>query len=279
MIRGTRGAMVGAVLLAFLGPSGVALSANEACFDSYERTQRLRKDGKLVEAGDQAAICAADSCPGMIKTDCARWKNEIAKVTPTVVFAAEDDQGKDVAATTVFVDDRKVADSIDGKPVTLDPGPHKVRFESGDRKTEVTVQVAAGDSSRRIAGTLVAPPPPAPPPPQHRRIPRVSLALGGVAAVGLVSFASFAIAGEVQQGCSPRCQPGQISAMRTEYAIADVSWITGLAALGGGVIFWMVQPSTSSAPPAEAPPPQAVTLRLEASPERGGATFGLRGSF
>jgi hypothetical protein len=272
--------MVGAVLLAFLGPSGVALSANEACFDSYERTQRLRKDGKLVEASDQAAICAADSCPGMIKTDCARWKNEISKATPTVVFAAEDDQGKDVTGTTVFVDDRKVADSIDGKPVPLDPGPHRVRFESGDRKTEVTVELAAGDSNRRVAGTLAPPPPPPPPPSTHRRIPTVSLVLGGAAAVGLVSFVSFAIAGRVQQGCSPMCQPGQISAMRTEYAIADVSWITGLAALGGGVAFWIAQPSTThSAPPADAPPPQAVTLRLEASPERGGATFGLRGSF
>jgi len=279
MIRGTRGAMVGAVLLAVLEPSGAALAANEACFDSYERTQRLRKEGKLVEASDQAAICAADSCPGMIKSDCARWKNEIAKATPTVVFSAADEQGKEIAATTVFVDDRKVADSIDGKPVALDPGSHRVRFESGDRKTEVTVELAAGDSNRRVAGTLAPLPSPPPAPLQHRRIPTVSLVLGGVAAVGLVSFVSFAIAGRVQQGCSPLCQPGQISAMRTEYAVADVSWITGLAALGGGVAFWVAQPGARSAPPADAPRPQAMTLRLEASPERGGATFGFHGSF
>src|ERR1700733_12730411 len=109
MVGVWRGAPLGAVVLAGLGLAAPARAVSDACFDSYERTQRLRKEGKLVEAADQAAICAADSCPGMIKNDCARWKSEIAKSIPTVVFAAEDDQGKEVAATTVFVDDRKVA--------------------------------------------------------------------------------------------------------------------------------------------------------------------------
>jgi hypothetical protein len=271
-----RNAVLGLVGLASVGFSRVAPAADAACFDSYEQAQRLRKDGKLVDARAQAAICAADGCPAMLKKDCKQWVAEIAKSIPTVTFRPTDEHGQDVVVAAVYVDDRKVADSIDGRPVPLDPGPHRFRFESGDRKTEVTVDVAAGESNRAITATLEPSPPPAPPPSASRRIPRVSLVLGSVAGVGLVSFVSFAVAGRVQQGCSPVCQPGQISAMRTEYAIADVSWITGLAALGGAIAFWVAQPSV---PSADVPPPKAGTLRFEANPAPGGASFGLGGSF
>lgn len=273
-----RNAVLGLVGLASLGFSRVAPAADAACFDSYEKAQRLRKDGKLVDAQAQAVICAADGCPAMLRKDCKQWVAEIGKAIPTVTFRPTDEHGQDVVAAVVYVDDRKVADSIDGRPVPLDPGTHRFRFESGDRKAEVTMELAAGESSRAVTATLEPLPPPAPPPSASmlHRIPRISLVLGGVAGVGLVSFVSFAVAGRVQQGCSPVCQPGQISAMRAEYAIADVSWITGLAALGGAIAFWVAQPTV---PSADAPPPKAAILRFEANPAPGGASFGLGGSF
>ncbi len=276
-----------------LGLPTTARADNNACFDAYEKTQRLRNDGKPGLAREQALICAGATCPGSLQKDCARWSDELGRMLATVVFSAHDENGQDVTNSAVFVDDRKVADSIDGKPVTLDPGAHKIRWESGDRKVETIVQLAAGETSRHVLGTfspaVVAPPPP-PVETHHRRIPTLSLVLGGVAGVGLVSFISFAAAGRAEQGCSPKCSSSQISTLRAEYAVADVSWITGLAALGTGITYWLLQPST---PPADAPPPAApaaappppppaasgASVHLIASPLPGGAAFGLGGRF
>jgi hypothetical protein len=221
MGRSCRGALVAIALLVSVGLPKTADAVDPACFDAYEQTQRLRIDGKLAEARDQAWICARDACPAVLREDCFRWHTEL------------------------------------------------VRLETDDRRNVKSVDGGADDSSR-VDGSASSSPP------RRRGIPTVSLALGGVAAVGLVSFLSFAIAGRVEQGCSPLCQPGQISTLRVEYAVADVSWITGLVALGGAVVFWVAQPS---ALPADVLPAKTARLRFEARPERSGATLLLRGSF
>ena len=137
---------------------------------------------------------------------------------------------------------------------------------------ESIVQLAAGETDRHVEGTLAPPPSTI----ALRRIPTVSLVLGAVAGVGLVSFVSFAAAGRVEQGCSPRCVSGQISTLRAEYAVADASWITGLAALGTGIAFWLLKPSS---PTAGTPAARTGTLHLEAIPSPGGARFGVGGEF
>lgn len=273
-----------------VGVPATARATDAACFDAYEQTQRLRNSGRISDAREQAVICAASTCPASLQKDCARWRDEDTRNLATVVFSAHEATGPEVTAAAVYVDDKKVADSLDGKPVTLDPGPHKVRWESGNRKVETIVQLTAGETSRHVDGTFPTPASaPPPPPPEHRKIPTVSLVLGGVAGVGLISFIAFAAAGRVEQGCSPKCQSGQISTLRTEYAVADVSWITGLVALGAGVTIWLVQPSPAAAapagagaPPTDAPPPppaKAATLHLQAVPVPGGGGVGLGGEF
>jgi len=254
--------------------ASVAFAVDNGCFDAYEQTQRLRNSGKLVQARAQAAICSQSDCPATLKRDCIQWNAEIGHLLGTVVFAAKDEKGQDATVTGIYVDDRKVADAIDGRPVTLEPGPHKVRFERGDRKVETIIQVPAGASNQRVEQAFAPAAPPPQTPGRRAGIPRTSLILGGVAGIGLVSFVSFAIAGRVEQGCSPLCSSGQISTMRAEYAVADVSWITGLAAVGGAVAFWYLSP-------AQAGPQTASTgsVGFGAIPVRGGATLGLRGTF
>jgi hypothetical protein len=266
------------VVAGTLSQSHLARAVDNACFDAYEQSQRLRNNGKLVEARAQTAICAREECPSALKRDCAQWSTEIDRTVATVVFAAKDDKGQDTTVTGVYVDDRKVADVIDGKPVKLDPGAHKVRFEKVDQKVEFIVELSAGETNHRIEH-VIAPAPPPPPPAESsagRHIPRVSLILGGVAAVGLVSFVSFAVAGRVEQGCSPLCNSSQIGTLRAEYAVADVSWITGLAALGGAIGFWYFQPA---APAASAQGAPTATLHFDMGPARGGGTIGLHGTF
>jgi hypothetical protein len=72
--------------------------------------------------------------------------------------------------------------------------------------------------------------------------------LGGVALVGLASFVGFALAGESAQSCAPSCSRSQISTVRRDYAVADVSLLAALAAGGGALYFALTsKPEASGA--------------------------------
>jgi hypothetical protein len=80
-------------------------------------------------------------------------------------------------------------------------------------------------------------PPAAPASPWFLRLPTATYALGGVAALGLASFAGFALAGASVQGCAPGCSNAEVAALRRDYLVADVSLFGALAAAGGAVAF------------------------------------------
>jgi hypothetical protein len=133
------------------------------------------------------------------------------------------------------------------------------------------------------ANPAVAPPPP---PPVVETTDRRSLrpyayVAGGVAAVGLLTFAIAGIASDVTYGnLSSACGKGpcppskasEVSAGQTEQTVADVGLGIGLAALAmGGVLFFMSRPSQEHAP-APAPVPSA---QLSIAP----GWLGLEGRF
>jgi hypothetical protein len=275
---GTRAWGVALVLAAatlLAAPGAKAAGPSAACFDAYVQGQRLRKEGKLQEALEQVRICAAESCPALIKADCTRWSDELERALPTVVFVAKDEHGSDLADVQVYVDDRKVADRLDGRPMPVNPGEHTVRFESGQRKVEQKVVIAEGQTNRSVKGDFAPATPPPPPAPEKkgRHIPVISFVLGGVGVVGLVSFVGFGAADLSAQSCKPTCSQAQADAVHRDAAIADVSWIMGVVALGGAAAFWLLQPSQSSASPPSA------SLRIDAQPVAGGASLRLQGTF
>jgi hypothetical protein len=133
----------------------------------------------------------------------------------------------------------------------------------------------AEDSKGAVEDTTAPASRPSPRGKRRGGIPAASVVLGSVAAAGLVAFISFEVAGDEEQRCSPTCQPGQTHTANVEHAVAIVSGITGLVALGGAVTFWLLRPP----PPIEVQPSKMATLRFEARPVRGGATLGLWGTF
>ncbi len=284
-----RTVVVRAALLLVTGAASLstpARAANGPCFDSYVAAQRLRKEGKLVEARDQLSTCSQSSCPAFLRNDCTQWIGEVDSSIPTVVFVAKDDHDHDLAAASVYVDDRKIADSIDGRSTSLDPGPHTVRFVFAGQASEQKVVVVAGEKDRRIEAEFTATsrgsPPvggvlPAPEAATRRGIPVATLVLGSVAAAGLVSFVTFAVAGRVEQGCAPNCTQSEVDTLRRDYLIADVSWISGLVALTTGVAIWVFRPSSPVAAARAAPLGFAWTPVVE--PARTGATLGVGGTF
>src|SRR5579883_734779 len=72
-----------------------------ACAASYEQAQRLRRDRKLVLSREALLVCLQDSCPALLRADCATWLKEVEASLPTVVFEAQGADGAFLADVTV----------------------------------------------------------------------------------------------------------------------------------------------------------------------------------
>jgi hypothetical protein len=257
----------------------------EQCFDAYEQAQRLRKDYKLRAAHAQLLTCAADSCPAFVRQDCSKWLAEVETSTPTVVVLAKHADGSAIDGAKATLDGAPLGDSLDGRAVPVDPGPHDLRCEANGTVVQKHIVVAEGQKNQPFyvmmdpapaaapapaptaAATPAAAPAPAPTPaaaPAEQPapssgstwhgLPTATWILGGVAAVGVVSFAVFGIMGRNVQSCAPNCTQSQVDDLRRDYLIADVSWITGLVAAGAALYFALTAPASPA-------PAQATAIR------------------
>jgi hypothetical protein len=135
----------------------------------------------------------------------------------------------------------------DGRAIDLDPGPHKVRAEAkGYEGIEQTAVAREGERmraitlafSKRSEGPTRRFDEPAPTSP----VPAISWLLGGVGVAGGFSFAIFATMAksdvdDMRSRCAPACPEGDVSTARTELAVANVSLVVGVLALGTALAF------------------------------------------
>lgn len=237
-------------------PAPSARPSKERCAEAYENAQRLRKDYKLREAHEQLVVCAADTCPGFMKQDCAKWLGEVEASMPTVVVLARDASGNAIEDVRVAMDGRPLTDHLDGRAIPVDPGPHDMSYQVGDQTMQERVVVAEGAKNQQIVADFgkatpaqreapLPPPSTVPLPAAPHRVPTATWVLGGLALAGAASFATFAILGRSAQSCSPDCTRSQVDALRRDYLVADVSWITGLIAAGAAVYFYLTAPTAS----------------------------------
>jgi hypothetical protein len=270
----------GLALLALLTIAVPAVSSadppgKDQCFDAYEQAQRLRKDYKLRAAHEQLLTCAADSCPAFVRQDCSKWIGEVETSTPTIVVLAKHADGSAIDGAKATLDGKPLAESLDGRAVPVDPGPHDLRCEANGVVVQKHIVVAEGQKNQpfnvAMEGPSAAPtsspsststsasegtsPAPAEQPTSGAswvsRIPTATWVLGGVAVAGAISFAVFGVMGRNVQSCAPNCTQSQVNDLRRDYLIADVSWITGLVAAGFAVYFALTAPAS--------PPPAPVT--------------------
>jgi hypothetical protein len=287
--HGSRSRVVygGALLVAaaLLGlPSRAAAEGHERdrCFDAYEQAQRLRRDGKLSASHDQLAVCADASCPKFVKADCKGWLDEVDASMASLVVVTKGKSATTEGSLAVFVDGARLAQPSDGSPVPVDPGPHDVRYEYNGRFVESHVVVPQGFKAFPLIVDFheLAPPPPAapvappaPPPPlppeaptPPRRpagIPLLAYGLGGVALAGLGMFAGFGLAGNAGESCAPSCTRSQVSAIGTNFLVADVSLAAAIAAGAAAVYFALTSRSDA---PIHAKTPAASAWWLGAAP-------------
>jgi len=249
------------LLLAATSTTSRALAADD-CIQSYEQTQTLRRSGKLREARTEAAKCASDSCPAVLAKDCAKWLAEIDQSIPTVVFDVKSASGEELTNVRVLEDGNVIAETIDGKSVTLDVGPHAFRFESTDGKglpTEHKTVIHEGDKNRKISVTLASPSAaaPAPAPKPERPVPVAAYVFGGVAVASLGVGTFFALSGSSKEGdldrCRPSCPADAVNDASTSYAVADILLTAGVVSAIAAVTIFVTRP-TVSAPAAAALP-------------------------
>lgn len=238
------GSLVAVALLAAAGSARA--DEPDRCATEAEEGQAARVAGKLRAARVHVIACSRDSCPRVIRSDCVRWLGEIDAELPSVVIRARDATGADVSDVTVFVDQEKVADRVDGRPIAVDAGERVVRIarrdgatvsqrlivRSGERARIVTMQIEGSEAPRERS--TVGP-----------------LVLGGV---GLGLLAGGAILWTIGRGdhadlkatCAPTgsCATSDVDAARTKLIVGDVAAAVGILAVAGAVYWYLT--STSS---------------------------------
>ncbi len=153
-------AAAGAIILTVVAASAdvAAAPTKEQCVASHGAGQDLRARGQLAQARQEFLSCAQASCPSLVQSDCARYGEDLGRMVPTVTFVARDSSGGDVSDTQVFVDDKLVAQRLEGHTYELDPGKHLVKWVHQGKEATESVVVNQGEQGREIIATFAAPP-------------------------------------------------------------------------------------------------------------------------
>ncbi|WP_394836481.1 hypothetical protein LVJ94_06195 [Pendulispora rubella] len=212
-----------------------------------------RKNGELLSARTKLRVCAGETCPGLVRTDCVEWLGQVERAIPSILVEAKSDEG-DVFDVAVTLDGKLVASTLDGRPIELDPGLHTVRFaKHGKPSLEQKVLAREGERGKSVTASWLTPAtvPSVSRPPNEgntsRPVPTSVFVLGGIGLAGMGGFAVFAALGaqkrnELETGCAPFCNADQVRPAKTDYLVADISLAIGAGALLGAAIAFFARP-------------------------------------
>ncbi len=254
----------------------------KACLAASEKAQQLKNAGKLSEAREQLVVCGRESCPKLIQQDCSEWMRELLGSLPSIVPGARDKKGRDLVDVRVIVDGKIVTETLDGKPIALDPGVHRFRFETKLAPAiDEQVVVRQGEKNRILTVTFSTPDDKTvvgPPPPREDRSkgpPIAAYAFGGagliVGAVALViDLGANSDAQTLRDTCAPNCAREKVDDIDKRYTLAGVTAGIGGALFLTGVVLLVVhltsepsgRSSASSVPTWITPRPGGAALQF-----------------
>ncbi len=259
-------------------------ATQDQCVAAHLDNQKLRQQGELQDARQQLVFCAQDACPPPIRTECVGWLGELDAQMPTVVIGAKDKAGKDTSAVRVSVDGKLVAEQLDGRPMSIDPGPHEVTCIH-DRKTRVEkVVIAQGKKNRPITCSfeeqVAAPVVEAEGAPVGQLVAGIVIGvvgLGGVATFAALGTIGKSEAADLDVACregmqTPDCTTKNIDSTEAKLLAADIALVAGVALTAvslGLVIHWVLSE----------PDDEESALRWDVHPTPGGAFGNLSVSF
>lgn len=232
---------------ALTSPSAVWAQSNP-CATAYEQAQEQRSEQRLREARHTLEACVAPTCSEFVRTECGRWLVEVESSLPSVVLAARKD-GKEVEAVRVSCDGQPLVEVLDGKAVSVDPGPHTLTFETaGAEPISMKLVFREGEKNRLITAQLGGVETPAMPsqpvdantatePVASKSSSWLPYGLGGLGVLGIAGFAVLGMVGnselkDRERTCAPTCNDSDVSSVRTKYLLADVSLGVGVVSLG-----------------------------------------------
>jgi hypothetical protein len=143
------------LLTVLVAPSLAQADDKADCIAGFEAGQKLGRSGKLTAALRELARCARDVCPRSLQTACVELATQTASLLPSIVLSATDPAHIDVNSARVTADGTMIAQSLDGRPIPIDPGPHTFRFEApGMEAVERQMVVKAGQKAQSIVVEL-----------------------------------------------------------------------------------------------------------------------------
>ncbi len=271
------------------GAEGAA-DAKASCGDAYEGAQEARGKAALLSAREQLLICSRDQCPKFIRTDCAKWLEQVTSAIPSLVIAVQDPDGNDLPDVQLEIDGKTVTESL-SLALDIDPGEHTLSVSvAGFEPMSQTVVLREGEQRRRVDFVMQRPASAEPARPaasttapdqistETAGAPALAYILGGVGVVAMGGFAYFALTGrsqrsDLESSCSPNCSQSKIDEVDQSFLFADISLGVGVVSLG--VATYLLLSGSSDAPAASSA--RSLPLSLMAAP--GGAFGAWRGTF
>jgi hypothetical protein len=225
--------------------------AGGVCDDAFSAAPDLVKRGQLRAARDALMRCSSEGCPEAMRAICSEDLRQIEPRLPTVVFVAKGAGGADFVDVRVLEGGRLVQERPDGRGVEVDPGVHTFRFERpNDAPIDVQVLVREGEKARQVVATWPAPHEAVAPPPASgavRPVPWTVYASGAVALVATASFAYFLVRGLGERAdlgsCKGTCDHDAVQAVRTNLAVADVSWVVAVLGYAAAATLYVTRPA------------------------------------
>jgi hypothetical protein len=274
-------AVAGTVLLS---ASLAHATGGDACARAAEEGQRMRDESKLRAARAKFLECGADSCPDIIRSDCARWLAELDAALPTLSIRARDSRGQDVSGARLDIDGAVALDAVRGQSVQLDPGEHTLVLtaRAGDR-LEQHVVVVRGERdrivtfafARPLATDGTAPGDAIGPPTNDAGSPSYTapIVVGAVAVVALATFGILDLHAngryrDLRDGCGTTrsCASDDVSSVHGELVGAAVALGVGVVATGIATYLFLSAPRPGA--------PRAAIVPLP-----GGGAASLQGTF
>jgi hypothetical protein len=255
--------------LAALACAAIALTAarsgrtapptKDECVDANENAQVARKQGHLRNARELFRTCVAESCPDVLRSDCAWRLAEIERSMPSVVVSALSALRNPLAEVIVSIDgDKPIAAPADGV-IELDPGPHDLSFTHDGTLIRSAVNLVAGqqhvpltltfnDRVQEGADTK---------PQGGRRDATLPLVIGAFGVVGLGLGSAFGLAAISKNSASNangHCDSSGCDSTGTglrnvaldDARVSTVAFAAGLALVGAGAVLWLSAPGNYS---------------------------------
>jgi hypothetical protein len=192
--------------------------------------------------------------------------SEVLAVLPSVVPGAKDRRGRDVVEVKLSVDGKVVTETLDGKPLAVDPGVHTFHFETkGAPPVDEKVVVRQGEKNRILTVTFAvgeeADPAKKAAPNDGERdgarqdrdrgqssLPIAAFIVGGLGLVALgaalyIDLDANADARKLRDTCAPKCDSADVDSIEQRRIIAGVTAAGGGALLIAGVVLLLVHGS------------------------------------